>query len=131
MPGYYWFEREKEHDFAYQDLDKFFEELHDNADKNITGAKIAYRESQQRFASTVMDAIKSRKILLIEAGVGTGKTLGYLIPIFYTMNEVTVFDKVVISTSSIALQEQLMQDIEFVSKLLRILLFSILFFNSK
>ncbi len=120
MPGYYWFEREKEHDFAYQDLDKFFEELHDNADKNITGAKIAYRESQQRFASTVMDAIKSRKILLIEAGVGTGKTLGYLIPIFYTMNEVTVFDKVVISTSSIALQEQLMQDIEFVSKLLRI-----------
>lgn len=115
-----WIDRERQHESAYLKLDAFFENLYEEGIKNTTGATIAYRESQQRFASTVMEAIKDRKILLIQAGVGTGKSFGYLIPIFYTLNNVTTFDKVVISTSTIALQEQLLEDVNFVSELLGI-----------
>ena len=79
-----------------------------------------YRESQARLSKKIMEAIKDNKILLMEAGVGIGKTFGYLIPIFYTHDNVTSFDKVIISTSSIALQEQLLRDIDTVSKMLGI-----------
>ena len=120
MYDFSWNRVEKEHEKAYEKLDEFFESLHDAAIKNTEGVTITYRESQQRFASTVMEAIKEKKILLIEAGVGTGKSFGYLIPVFYTWDNVTTFDKVIISTSSMALQEQLMNDIDFVSNLLGI-----------
>ena len=116
----WWYDSDRAYSEAYNKVDEFFEQLYNNADSNITGVGLTYRESQQRFATTVMEAIKDKKILLIQAGVGTGKSLGYLIPIFYTINNVTVFDKVVISTSSIALQEQLMKDIQYVSELLQI-----------
>lgn len=115
-----WTLEDKKHVKAYEQLDSFFEYLHDNADKNIEGVKLTYRESQQRFASTVMEAIKEKNILLIQAGVGTGKSFGYLIPVFYTWDNVSTFNKVIISTSSMALQEQLIKDIDYVSELLGI-----------
>lgn len=115
-----WHKKEEQLNAAYEKVDAFFEDLFKNGTDNINGINVAYREPQQRFASTVMEAIRDRKVLLIQAGVGTGKSFGYLIPIFYTMNNVTTFDKVVISTSTIALQEQLLKDIEVVSRLLGI-----------
>ncbi len=115
-----WAYTNSQHETAYEKLDTFFEKLYEESERNINGATITYRESQQRFASTVMEAIKDRNIILIEAGVGTGKSFGYLIPVFYTLNNVTTFDKVIISTSTIALQEQLLKDVEYVSSLLGI-----------
>lgn len=99
------------------DLNDFFCDLEDNTLQNVEG--LNYREAQQDYALAIMKAIKEKKILLIEAGVGTGKSFGYLLPIFYTMNGIHTFDKVIISTSSIGLQEQIMKDIDFISNMLK------------
>lgn len=70
------------------------------------------REYEKRFQQIQMlekitDAIFERKNLIVEAGTGVGKSLAYLLPaIFYAVN----FDKkVVISTNTINLQEQLLE----------------------
>ncbi|MNZ60812.1 putative ATP-dependent helicase DinG [compost metagenome] len=65
------------------------------------------RESQAAMFQEVYGALKSNTHLLIEAGTGTGKSLGYLIPALYygIKNE----KKVVVSTHTINLQEQLRQ----------------------
>ena len=66
----------------------------------------------------VSEAINSDKISLIEAGTGTGKTLAYLLPaISYAIaNE----QKVVVSTNTINLQEQLInKDLPFLKSVLK------------
>lgn len=80
-----------------------------------------YREGQHNYALDVMDAIRNKKVLLIQAGVGCGKSYGYLIPIFNTFalvkgESVERFEKIIISTSNIALQYQLIRDIELISR---------------
>lgn len=80
-----------------------------------------YREGQHNYALDVMDAIRNKKILLIQAGVGCGKSYGYLIPVFNTFAKFSgenadSFDKVIISTSNIALQYQLIKDIDIISR---------------
>ncbi|MCK8816475.1 DEAD/DEAH box helicase family protein [Natroniella sulfidigena] len=68
-------------------------------------AKYEYRPQQQRMATKITDVFKEKKHLLIEAGTGTGKSLAYLVPsIFSSLVEE---EKVVISTNTINLQEQL------------------------
>jgi ATP-dependent DNA helicase DinG len=58
----------------------------------------------------VYNAIQNKETLVIEAGTGSGKSFGYLIPVI----ESTV-RPIVISTGTIALQEQLIQkDIPFI-----------------
>ena len=84
----------------YQQIDNYFEQLHDSK-------ILEYREGQHTMALDVMDAIKKKEILLIEAGVGSGKSWGYLIPLIYASQEKEHFQGFIISTSSIALQEQL------------------------
>ncbi|XEC92710.1 ATP-dependent DNA helicase DinG [Paenibacillus tarimensis] len=63
------------------------------------------REAQNQMFSEVFEALDHDKHLLIEAGTGTGKSLGYLIPALYygIRNE----KKIVVSTHTINLQEQL------------------------
>ena len=56
----------------------------------------------------------------MQAGVGIGKSFGYLLPIFYTYKNVKDFKKIIISTSSIALQDQLLKDIKILSDMLEI-----------
>ena len=90
-----------------------------NIEKNL-GFKLVYREEQHNYALEVMDAIKKQAILLIQGGVGIGKSYGYLLPIFFTHKNDRRFKKIIISTSSIALQEQLVSDIANVSKMLGI-----------
>lgn len=65
------------------------------------------REAQQTMFREVNDAFENNRHLLIEAGTGTGKSLGYLIPSLYfgVKNE----RKIVVSTHTINLQEQLRQ----------------------
>ena len=81
---------------------------------------VTYRDKQHNLSLDIMKAIRNNEILLMQAGVGIGKTFGYLIPIFNAINGVQEFNKVIISTSSIALQEQLLEDIKKVSEMLGI-----------
>lgn len=65
------------------------------------------REGQEQMIHEVHRAFSDAQHLMIEAGTGTGKSLGYLIPSVYysVLNE----EKVVVSTHTINLQEQIRQ----------------------
>lgn len=63
------------------------------------------RDPQLQMFSDVFTALSQQKHLLIEAGTGTGKSLGYLIPSLYY--GIQAEQKIVISTHTINLQEQL------------------------
>jgi len=75
------------------------------------------REAQAAMFREVYDALSNDQHLLIEAGTGTGKSLGYLIPSLYY--GVKNGKKIVVSTHTINLQEQLRQrDIPLLEDLL-------------
>ncbi|WP_436756363.1 DEAD/DEAH box helicase, partial [Streptomyces sp. URMC 124] len=63
------------------------------------------RDAQDIMFQEVMQALDEDKHLLIEAGTGTGKSLGYLLPSIY--QSVKQEQKVMVSTHTINLQEQL------------------------
>ncbi len=63
------------------------------------------RDAQDIMFQEVMKALDEDKHLLIEAGTGTGKSLGYLLPSIY--QSVKQEQKVMVSTHTINLQEQL------------------------
>ncbi|WP_028544292.1 ATP-dependent DNA helicase DinG [Paenibacillus taiwanensis] len=65
------------------------------------------REAQEQMFQEVMDSLDHDRHLLIEAGTGTGKSLGYLLPSIYY--SVKYDKKVIVSTHTINLQEQLRQ----------------------
>ncbi len=76
-----------------------------------------YRPQQIEMARAVAHALNNAQHTMIEAGTGTGKSLAYLIPsaIWATLNN----ERVVISTNTINLQDQLMsQDIPVVDEAL-------------
>ena len=78
-----------------------------------------YRPEQQRMACEVARALQSGGHLVVEAGTGVGKSLAYLIPAVF--HAVRTKCKAVVSTHTIALQEQLIyKDIPLVQKLLPI-----------
>ncbi len=64
------------------------------------------RTQQIDMAHAVIDALNDGHHVMIEAGTGTGKSIAYLVPsiVWSTMNN----ERVVISTNTINLQEQLM-----------------------
>lgn len=63
------------------------------------------REAQELMIHEVITALEQDKHLLIEAGTGTGKSLGYLLPAIY--HSVKSDQKVMVSTHTINLQDQL------------------------
>lgn len=65
-----------------------------------------YREEQAAMMDLVAEAFNGDRIALIEAGTGTGKSLAYLIPAiaWSLLNK----ERVVVSTNTINLQEQLL-----------------------
>ena len=68
-----------------------------------------HRPSQSTMAQAVLDAIRNRHPLCVEAGTGTGKTLAYLIPSLFSPQ------RVIISTATKNLQDQLFfKDIPFI-----------------
>jgi ATP-dependent DNA helicase DinG len=80
-------------------------------------ANYEFRLEQQQMAAEVARAIESGGHLVVEAGTGVGKSLAYLIPA--ALEAVRKKRKAVISTHTIALQEQLMfKDIPLVQKVL-------------
>lgn len=76
------------------------------------------REGQEDMALDICDAIKSQEHIIIEAGVGIGKSYAYLVPLIYYNN--LTGHPVIISTSSILLQEQLTNDIKSISEMLHL-----------
>lgn len=71
----------------------------------IMGEKYECRDEQLQVLSNVVEAFNDERVAMIEAGTGTGKTLSYLIPsiLWYLRNG----ERVVVSTNTINLQEQL------------------------
>ena len=70
-----------------------------------------HRPSQLEMAELLDEAFAKRQHVIVEAGTGTGKTLAYLIP------AISSGRRVVISTATKSLQEQLFQkDIPFLQK---------------
>ncbi len=63
------------------------------------------RMEQKIFAENVDEVIKDGGILLVEAGTGTGKSFGYLVPAIVNSNHTG--NRVVITTGTKALQQQL------------------------
>ncbi len=85
-------------------FDDFAEQLREKMRHDLEG-RFEEREAQTVMMGEVFDAIASGRHLLIEAGTGTGKSLAYLIPaLYYAVN---TEQKVVVSTHTINLQEQL------------------------
>ena len=71
------------------------------------------RPSQMEMAGLIRRALQEKSKVIIEAGTGTGKTLGYLVPL------VLAGKKTVISTGTKNLQEQIIfKDIPLLSKAL-------------
>ena len=73
------------------------------------------REEQLRMACAVSEAFNNDRVVLVEAGTGTGKSLAYLIPsiLWAVRNN----ERVVISTNTINLQEQLIRkDLPFLAR---------------
>ncbi|HSP05588.1 MAG TPA: DEAD/DEAH box helicase, partial [Acidobacteriota bacterium] len=60
-----------------------------------------FRPSQIAYAKAVRQAIAEKRVALLEAQTGTGKTLAYLIPALESRR------RIIISTGTKALQEQL------------------------
>ena len=80
-------------------------------DRSVVSSDYEYRAAQLEMAEVVHDAFATHRHAIVEAGTGTGKTLAYLIP------AISSGRRVVISTATKSLQEQLFQkDIPFLRK---------------
>src|SRR2546426_9219182 len=78
-----------------------------------------YRPQQQEMAVAVAKALTDREHLIVEAGTGVGKSLGYLVPaiLFAVANK----KKAVLCTHTINLQEQLTEkDLPMLEKVLSV-----------
>ncbi|HEV7645004.1 MAG TPA: ATP-dependent DNA helicase [Pyrinomonadaceae bacterium] len=76
-----------------------------------------YRPGQVGMAEAVLRAFEEKRHLIVEAGTGTGKTLAYLVPAIAAA--LGKGQRVIISTGTKNLQEQLMQqDIPFLQRIL-------------
>jgi ATP-dependent DNA helicase DinG len=61
------------------------------------------RPGQVAMAEAVASAMEDKRHLLVQAGTGTGKSLGYLVPALLHK------DRVVVATATLALQHQLVE----------------------
>ncbi len=85
----------------------------------IAGSLPGYeqRDEQLEMAAAVAEAFEKNEHLLVEAGTGVGKSFAYLVPAIIQAAEHK--KRVVISTYTIALQEQLIsKDLPFLAKVL-------------
>ena len=76
-----------------------------------------HRPQQLAMAEAVGSALSQEEHLIVEAGTGVGKSFAYLVPAI--VHALAVNEKVVISTNTINLQEQLInKDIPFLKKVI-------------
>ena len=93
-----------------QEATRFFE------DDGPTKYGFEKREGQLEMAYDILDALIQNRHIAVEAGVGIGKSYAYLLPMLYYSE--CMGRPVVIATSTIALQEQLLGDVERLQTLL-------------
>lgn len=76
-----------------------------------------FRPQQQEMAARVAQALEEEQHLIVEAGTGVGKSLGYLVPsVLFALEQ---HKKAIVSTHTINLQEQLLhKDIPILKKVL-------------
>lgn len=73
----------------------------------IQAAGYSYRAEQEQLSNSIMLALKHRRHLIGQAGTGTGKSLGYLVPaLLYAMQTKT---RAIVSTSTKNLQRQIVE----------------------
>ena len=77
-------------------------------------ANYEQREEQLQMAAGVADAIAKKRHLVVEAGTGVGKSLGYLVPAILSLDanqksKEETKRRIVVSTHTISLQEQLIE----------------------
>ena len=100
-----------------QDFPLFLSDLYDRMSKEMPGFEL--RLAQQEMMKQIYQAFSDTRHMLVEAGTGTGKSLAYLVPSLYWAHETG--EKVVISTHTIQLQEQLYsRDLPLLADLLSI-----------
>ena len=88
------------------DLEEVTEIFSKNGRLAQSDSAFEFRRPQTEMALSVAEAINSSSVLVAEAGTGTGKSFAYLVPaLLYAANNKG--RRVVVSTSTIALQEQL------------------------
>ena len=75
----------------------------DEAVRRLRGAP---RPGQVEMAARVADALETRTHLLVQAGTGTGKSLGYLVPVM--VHVLDAGERAVVSTATLALQRQVL-----------------------
>ncbi|OLO42537.1 ATP-dependent helicase DinG [Alkalihalophilus pseudofirmus] len=111
-------ETEDEQSLTIQPLSEFINHIYTNSlEMQKIFPNYSVREGQLKMIDTVTKAYESRSHLLIEAGTGTGKSLGYLIPSLYFAK--LHKKRIVVSTHTIPLQQQLLdRDIPTLKKLL-------------
>ncbi|MDF2690270.1 MAG: ATP-dependent helicase DinG [Gammaproteobacteria bacterium] len=79
-------------------------------------ARFEERDGQVQMMKAVSEALNKKTIAVIEGGTGIGKTFAYLIPLLLQRSEKT---KLIISTATVSLQEQLVHhDLPNLSKIL-------------
>lgn len=106
-------EHDAESDPFHSDLPHLYEKM----SQEMPGFEL--RTGQQEMMKQIYQAFCDSQHMLIEAGTGTGKSLAYLVPALYWAHETG--EKVVISTHTIQLQEQLFsRDLPFLANLLSI-----------
>lgn len=82
-------------------------------------ANYQFRSEQVKMAETVAQTLKEQKILLVEAGTGTGKSIAYMLPVL--LWAIQYNERAVIATNTINLQEQIWhKDIPLLKNLLDI-----------
>lgn len=64
------------------------------------------REGQERMIAQICEAISSPRTLVIQAGTGTGKSLGYLVPVLTAL--ALGGGRALVSTATLALQRQIL-----------------------
>lgn len=64
------------------------------------------RVGQVAMADAIAESLRSGEHLLVQAGTGTGKSLGYLAPVLISLTE-SKCERIVIATATLALQRQL------------------------
>ena len=101
-------------EFIKIDVDEYFGEngaIHKNFEK------FEVRREQYEMAKFIENSMNENKKLIVEAGTGTGKTIAYLLPTLLYAIENNL--KVIVSTNTINLQEQLVnKDIPLLKKII-------------
>ena len=93
-----------------KDLDYFFK-------NTILENGLEYRQSQYQISQDILSSFLNKRFRIIEAGVGIGKTIAYLVPSM--LMSYKLHKTIIVSTSTIPLEEQLERDFKSLKKLLK------------